>query len=192
MKANGSRREEREEKISRKNQVRPPVGAERKTVGRRVGRGGGVGWGWRSMRGGPCARWLAWGAWGLSARAHSAAPLLSRRRRPRRAFSSRVRLDFTCPKCSSQCSRSQPRECSCSRSPSRTRTSRRSGLVAERLRVCDLLLPCDRLRVAKSLFRERKVCRVKCAPQMHFAGPRVAAVGREAPSCRSPFAFDPR
>ncbi|CAF4774737.1 unnamed protein product [Pieris macdunnoughi] len=35
MKANGSRREEREEKYHGKNQVRPPVGAERKTVGRR-------------------------------------------------------------------------------------------------------------------------------------------------------------
>ncbi|GBP72491.1 hypothetical protein EVAR_59305_1 [Eumeta japonica] len=33
MKANGSRREKREEKISRKNQVRPRSGAERKTVG---------------------------------------------------------------------------------------------------------------------------------------------------------------
>ncbi|OWR43659.1 hypothetical protein KGM_213035 [Danaus plexippus plexippus] len=33
---------------------------------------------------------------------------------------------------------------------------------------------------------------VECASRMHFAGPRVAAVGRAAPSCRSLFAFSPR
>lgn len=119
--------------------MRPPVGAERKTVGRR---GAGLGGRWRSggvgvaVDAGRAVRalagaWGAWGAWGLSARAHSAAPLLSRRRRPRRALSSRVRSDFTCPKCSSQCSRSQPRECSRSRSPSRTRPAHRSGLVSQ-------------------------------------------------------------
>lgn len=53
MKANGSRREEREEKISRKNQVRPPVGAERKTVGRR-GAGRWAGGRRRGWGGGRC------------------------------------------------------------------------------------------------------------------------------------------
>ncbi|CAG5012336.1 unnamed protein product [Parnassius apollo] len=60
MKANGSRREEKGGKnITEKIRCVPRSGAERKTVGRR---GGGRGCrpppGWRSMRGGPCARWL--------------------------------------------------------------------------------------------------------------------------------------
>lgn len=129
MKANGSRREEREEKISRKKSGASPGRCrEKNSRASRPGRGRRRGVGWRSMRGGPCARWLARGAARVGL-AHSAAPFLSRRRRPRRALSSRVRSDFTCPKCSSQCSRSQPRECSRSRSPSRTRPARRSGLV---------------------------------------------------------------
>ncbi|CAH4032182.1 unnamed protein product [Pieris brassicae] len=142
MKANGSRREEREEKnitekircVSRSVLREKQSGVEARAVGLPVGK--------TQVFPGlletivrllelrtrfPIEASQHW--WGLVARAHSAAPLLSRRRRPRRAFSSRVRSDFTCPKCLSQCSRSQPRECS-SRSPSLTRPARRSGLVA--------------------------------------------------------------
>ncbi|VVD02914.1 unnamed protein product [Leptidea sinapis] len=74
------------------------------------------------MRGGPCAR--------PAERDCSLA--LTRPRRCSRADAGRARdlsrvcSDVTRPKCSSQCSRSQPRECS-SRPPSPTRPARRSG-----------------------------------------------------------------
>lgn len=201
MKANGSRREERrEEKISRKKSGASPGRREKQSVGRRgrwagvgvVGRCGGRALGGRRVREPapgtdarrrPHSQRLRRSSLVARVRPPPVRPL-SRRRRPAPRDISRVPpLDVTCPKCSTQCFPSTPRQCSRSLFSRRNRPAQRSGLVPTSVLYSDRF----QCSIVKSLFREQSLVKLKSARRVGctLPQPQVVPIGWAAPSCRS-------